>query len=232
MRKEAIGPYKHFQVIFLGSVGVGKSTQLSLLQSYFRHNNVSVSRCFLKSFYPHMLRTIARFGHKMFDERDDGSVVVTLDPSVAKRIMKGMLVIDVAAVLTAYLLTIKLPLYFKDVILVEESLPGTIMEYMDAAWKGVVDTSFAVRLIKFLLLIIYKEQPLMIILVTKREVLRERWVRRQSPFETERYLESQNRVIQSIIKFHERKIVVYDDGNTVKEIHDTIVDEIQNANFK
>ncbi len=207
-------------------MGVGKSTQISLLYSYFKRNNVSVSRRFIKSFYPSMLRTIAQLGHKTF-EKKDGRLVVALNPSVAKRIIKGVLIIDIATVITAYLMIIKLPLYFKQVVLVEEGLLGTITEYMDAAWKSLVDMKFALRLVQLLFLIINKDKPLVIILVTKKETLTERWLKRKSPFETDQYLESQHRVIHSIVKFQEKKIVIYDDENTISEIHNTIVDQMQ-----
>ena len=220
---------KSSQIIFLGYVGVGKSTQISLLYEYFRINRVSVCKRYLKSFYPSMLGFIARLAHETQDERLDGSVLVALSESVTKRLMKGILLIDILTIVATYLLTIKIPSIFNRVILVEEGLLGTIVEYMDAVWTDLVDERFASKLVKFLLLFIQRDKPLVVILLTQTTMLEKRWIKRKSPFETGVYLKSQYRCIKLFAAlFKERIILVEDEGRGIMEVHKAIVDRLCN----
>jgi hypothetical protein len=176
-----------------------------------------------------MLGFIARLAHETQDERLDGSVLVALSESVTKRLMKGILLIDILTIVATYLLTIKIPSIFNRVILVEEGLLGTIVEYMDAVWTDLVDERFASKLVKFLLLVIQRDKPLVVILLTQTSMLEKRWIKRKSPFESGVYLKSQYRCIKLFAAlFKERIILVEDEGRGIMEVHKAIVDRLCN----
>jgi hypothetical protein len=141
--------------------------------------------------------------------------------------MKTVLLIDIIAVTITYLLETKVLSFSKSIILMEEGLLGTIMEYMDAVWAGFIDVKFANRLVKFLVILIQKDNPLIVILLGKTSMLEERWVKRKSVFETETYLRSQQRIIEVFSKFfRERVILVEDQGNGIMAVHKTILSQL------
>lgn len=220
---------KSLQIVFIGYVGIGKTTQISLLYNYFKTNRISVCKYYVKSFYPAILRFISKFTftHKKVDKRRNGSVLPALSDSLTKRLMKTVLLIDIIAVTITYLLETKVLSFSKSIILMEEGLLGTIMEYMDAVWAGFIDVKFANRLVKFLVILIQKDNPLIVILLGKTSMLEERWVKRKSVFETETYLRSQQRIIEVFSKFfRERVILVEDQGNGIMAVHKTILSQL------
>jgi len=218
---------KHVQVVFLGPVGVGKSTQISLLYNYFKRNEISVCRRYLKSFYPNMLRFIVKFACGVPDKRLDGSIIIGLHPEVVRRLIKWMLMIDLVAVIVTYLLTIKTSLFFRQVVLVEESLLGTMMEYLDAAWNGFVDKRFVAKLVSFLLLLVQGNNLLLVMLNAEPSRLEERWIKRQSYSEKEMYLQSQYRAMKLFLKWYgNRTILVQDEDKGVMDVHNSLINQL------
>jgi len=220
-------PLKSSQIVFIGYVGIGKTTQISLLYAYLKKKKISVHKRYVKSFYPAMFRFLSNFAHKSVDKRLDGSVLPSLSFSLMKRLMKTVLLIDTIAITVAYLLQTKILSFSKTIVLMEEGLLGTIMEYMDAVWKNFVDEKFVAHLVKFLVILIQKDNPLIVILLCEKNMLEARWIKRKSAFETDAYIQSQHRIITLFSSFfRERVILIEDKGNGIMAVHKTILDQL------
>jgi hypothetical protein len=174
-----------------------------------------------------MFRLLANIAHKSIDKRSDGSVLIALSSPLMKRLFKTVLLIDLLAITIAYFFKTRIISFSKAVILMEEGLLGTVMEYMDAVWKDFIDEKFVARLVKFLLILIQKDRPTIVILLGDKNMLESRWIKRQSVYETEAYLKSQHHIIEIFRRyFRESAVIIEDKGSGIISVHKAILAQL------
>ena len=141
--------------------------------------------------------------------------------------MKTVLIIDVIAITITYFLQTRFLSFSKPVLLMEEGLLGTIMEYKDAVWKNFVDEKFVSHLVNFLLILIHKDKPTIVIILGDKNMLEERWIKRQSAYETEAYLKSQHHIIEIFRRyFRESAVIIEDKGRGISTVHKAILAQL------
>jgi hypothetical protein len=121
-------------VVFLGPVGVGKSTQVGLLRANLSDQGAMVTSTFLKSghlFSYFLLRMLAR-GAVGEERRGMPPIGVLIDqrPSLYRRLFGTWLALDLLSVVIKFLFAIYLPMKSGFMVLVEEGIPATVADYL------------------------------------------------------------------------------------------------------
>ena len=119
-------------VIFAGTVGAGKSTHLRLLQNYLLKKGIATKATSLKSahLFAHSLLWIIA---KLYSIRKSNLPIITAInetyPTLFKSFSFLFTFLDALSIVIKDLINIQLPLKFGKMVLVEEYLPATVLDY-------------------------------------------------------------------------------------------------------
>lgn len=215
-------------IIFAGTVGSGKSTQMRLLASALKSRGVKVKISVLKRGHilAYFLEVVLV---NLTTKRKDVYPIRALfeeRPNFFKKIFKLLIILDIISISFKFLFEIFIPLKCGYVVLVEEYLPATIADYIFLS-KTI---SFPVKNISFALKFIEKLMSLagpmkVIFLDADTDVLRFRWKLRGSMDESLDYLNMQRTLLLPLLKMTSSKLFYIKTTNqTIKETHKQITD--------
>ncbi|MEM2598745.1 MAG: hypothetical protein QW482_03395 [Thermoproteota archaeon] len=188
-------------IAFMGTVGSGKSTQMKLLALSLKRGGIRVKVSSLKSGYLsciliNLLAKILVGGRKdIYPIR----ALIEEKPNVFKKLFKLWIFLDMISISVQFLESIYVPKKTRSLILVEEYLPATIVDYVYFAKTLNIPSApfFAIRFI--LKLIKLGGHMHTIFLDAQDTVLSKRWVQRASPNETFNYIMMQRSLLLPIV---------------------------------
>jgi len=218
-------------IVFVGTVGSGKSTQMKLLASELRKKGLKIKTTFLKT--NHLLARLLTLilAYILISKNDVYPVRALIEdkPMIFKRLFKLWLVLDLFSISLRFLSTIFLPVKMGYIILVEEYIPATISDYIylnKAIGLPRETLSFAVR---FMLRLMHVGNPTQVIFLDARlETLDLRWKSRGSLDEKPDYLQMQRTTLLSLSRMLSSHRMLYMDttNRNIRETHNLIVNRL------
>jgi hypothetical protein len=190
------------EIAFIGPAGVGKRTQILLLKDYLHQRGYKVSHRYVKSFHSRFLGYIGRLAGR-------GGDSTTIDLLFAKRLMRFLSIVDLFMVLGTYLYTVKFSQMLGKLVLTEESLLGTITEFMDAERKRFISRSTESRILKFILRIIKNQKPLVIAMTADLATLHDRMRRRGYRHEKDPFLMFQIEAVREVSQLIDKRCLIF-----------------------
>ena len=210
-------------IVFAGTVGSGKSTQMRLLASMLKRRRVKVKISFLKTGHilAYFLEIILA---KMLTKRRDVSPIRALVEEksyIFRKLFKLWLYLDVVSIAVKFLFSVFVPLKLGYVVLVEEYIPATIADYIYLSriiGFALKPKSFTIT---FLLRLMYMGGFTHTIFTdAENDVLKSRQRRRGSFEEREDYLNMQRNSLLSISrKLSNRLLYLNTEKQAVEETH-------------
>lgn len=191
-------------IVFVGTVGAGKSTQIRQLLFTLRKNDVKSTSTALKRghFLTHMLEV---FLARLFLEKGQDAtypIEVTLRnrPDILKKLFKFFMMLDAVSIFCRFFLTVYVPKKLGYVVLVEEYIPGALADYeWLSKMVGARLSSLFARLLTSLTIL--GGPTYTIFLDAPEQTLIARWVYRKSPTQRVEYLEMQRTVLFVLSKW-------------------------------
>lgn len=186
-------------MVFVGTVGAGKSTQMELLAYRLRRKGIKTKVSTLKTNHllSHLLTTAVQ-RILVSDERNPFTIGVLIEhrPLILKKLFRLWLVLDAFSISAKFLWDVALPLRRGYIVLVEEYLPAIITDYVYISEAVGLSPGVAIGAIRFLCKILSSRWFTDIIFLDARQtVLRERWELRGSPNEKAEYLQVQRTLL-------------------------------------
>lgn len=221
---------KHRLIVFVGTVGSGKSTQIKLLHLRLRQRRLRAKISFLKT--GHLLAFILQvILAKMLTKRRYISPIRTLveeKPYLFKKIFRLWIYLDLISVTITFLAKICLPLKLGYTVIVEEYIPAIISDYMylSKLVKFPLKTNFFT--IRYMLRLMSLCNPTQIIyLDAENDKLAFRWKVRRSFEEREDYIRMQRSILLQISKKLSYTFLYVNTGaKTIDETHNLIINSL------
>jgi len=189
-------------VDFLGPAGVGKSTQIRLLEAKLNGSGYRASSTFIKTghlFSFLLLRLLAR--GSAGGDRSTPSIRVLMEsrPELFRRLFGTWLAIDMMSVLTKYFLAVWLPVKADFRVLVEEGIPATIADYLYISQKLGLPADASHGAIG-LLCAVHKRGAMtaIVYLDADQGTTRSRRIGRGGMYETDAYVREQSRLLPKV----------------------------------
>ena len=225
-------------IVFVGTVGAGKSTQMRLLASKLSKEGRRTKVAFLKTNHLLAFLLVTLLAKVLAGKRKDVYPIRALleeRPAVFKRLFRLWLALDFLSIVLMFLTTIYIPLKMDYIVLVEEYIPATISDYIyisKAVGSPLKTSSFMINFLLRLMRLGYPTQ--VIFLDAKTEELKSRWKRRGSLDEKPDYLQMQRTILLSLSKSLSQDRMFYIDTShkTIEEIHRLIVHHLINGVVK
>ncbi|MEM0488984.1 MAG: hypothetical protein QW707_07295 [Candidatus Bathyarchaeia archaeon] len=204
-------------IVVAGPVGAGKSTQIRCLASHLRRVGKKVRVTYLKTVFiltRGLLSIFKSLGISKEGLQKVHQLAVTIDLTM------NMFLLSLLA-----LLRVRLTLKFFDYVLVEEYLPGTLVDYFHATKVLRLNQRLMLGLIKLILRLLYLPYFTTFIITCSPSLLPYRWRTRNSPQEIPSYLEAQNYIftlwsmyVKNVFQFHTDDKSVKDTFREIKAI--------------
>lgn len=221
-------------IVFLGTVGSGKTTQMSLLSSYMRGQGLKVRTSFLKT--GHLLAYILEvfLAKTLAGKRKDVypiRAIMEEKPGIFRRLFKLWVVLDVISIYIRFFFTIYIPIKLNYFVLVEEYIPAIIADYIYLSKflnQPLKTISFALNLVSRLY---YLGGPAKgVYLDTDTDELRLRWRRRGTPEEKLDYLHMQRTVLLSVTRtlLHDDLVYINTSNRNIMETNKSIISSLKN----
>ncbi len=209
------------EITFIGPAGVGKKTQLILLKKYLEQQGKKTSHRYVKCFHPRILGLVARLSGR-------GTDSTTIDVALAKGVMRLVYSLDLFLVLGLYFYGVKLDLLMGKFVLIEESLLGSITEFMDSERKHFISKTTESRISSFLFRFVNNEKPIVVALLADLPTLHKRMAKRGFRLEKDPYLLFQINAIKDIVRRlgKDNTILVTDQEKDITEIHQLIMSRL------
>ncbi|MEM3826624.1 MAG: hypothetical protein QXZ08_03580 [Nitrososphaeria archaeon] len=215
-------------IIFVGTVGAGKSTQMKLLSSALKSNGLKVKVTFIKT--GHILAYLLEslLARMLVAKRRDVYPIRALieDKSfIFKKLFRFWLILDMLSVSIRFLFSVFLPLKMGRVVLVEEYIPASIADYVYLSR----DINFPIKnilfVVNYMLRLLHVCNPVSTIFLDADDFcLVDRWRRRKSPIEVSDYLKMQRTLLFNLSKNLSDNFLYVDTTNkTIEEVHKLIV---------
>jgi energy-coupling factor transporter ATP-binding protein EcfA2 len=208
-------------IIFTGKVGSGKSTHIQLASALLKVKSLAVHRTYVKTLFILTLllnRILQAFGSSINRHVFVWRFCVAVDLAVNIVLMP----------LIAYIRTRFVPsLLRKKIVLVEEHLPGTIVDYMHAAILLNL-TKLVVRFIPYLFRLMYIDVRNSLIVYTYCDdnQLAYRWRLRGTSPEAKTYLKVQELVFNSWCKHLSTTCIKVNTNGYVTSVSKKLVEKI------
>lgn len=186
-------------VVFVGTVGSGKSTQMELVAYKLRRKGFKTKVSTLKTNHllSHLL-TIAVQRILVNSERNPFTIGVLIErkPLVLKKLFRLWLVLDAFSISVKFIWDVALPLRSGRIVLVEEYLPAIITDYAYISKAVGLSPNVTIGVIRFLSRILSSPGFMEIVFLDASQiVLQERWKLRGSPREKAEYLQIQQTLL-------------------------------------
>ncbi|MGD0329216.1 MAG: hypothetical protein ABSB40_02075 [Nitrososphaeria archaeon] len=230
-------------LVFLGTVGVGKSTQIRLLESRLKSDGFKVRKTFLKT--NHLLAYLLNIFlvELLVKDKEHSYPIRTLienKPELTKKILRLWLTLDLISLSILFFLKIFIPIKRGRIVIVEEYFPAAISDYMYLARSigyPIKDLSFAINYMQKLSYL--GGSYLIIFLDTNTKDLLTHWMNRNIRAElytniliAPDYIGMQRSVLLNISKkLCSKLLYLRIDNKTIKEIQKIII-EFLNRNWK
>jgi len=221
-------------IVFLGTVGSGKSTQRALLASYLSRKGVKVKVATLKT--SHLIACLLEviLARILASRRKDVYPIRALleeKPHFFKKVFKLWLALDIISVAVKFLFSIYIPLKLGYVMLVEEYIPATISDYIylsRVVGFTLKSQSFTVT---FPLRLMQLGGPTqMVFLDAENSELKSRWKHRKSFNERHDYLCMQRTLLLSLSKSLSHALIYINTSNqTIEQTHRLILDFLRKS---
>jgi thymidylate kinase len=218
-------------IVFAGTVGAGKSTQMIHLGSKLKANRLKVKTASLKSghlFAYFLETTVARIltGRKdVYPLR----ALIEEQPHLFKKLFSLWLVLDLISISIKFLLNIYVPIQIGYVVLVEEYIPATLADYVYLTKAiGLSKTRVLSFALNFLPRLMHLADPTQIIFLdAPPDTLKSRWQFRMSPDEKSDYIFMQRKLLLSICRDLSSKFSYIDTNeHSSEETRDLVLDHI------
>lgn len=190
-------------IVFIGTVGSGKSTQMRLLRCELEKRNHKVKLSFLKRGH-YIVNILEVLLAQLFtSNRGDAYPIARLveeNPCVLKKLFKLWTILDIYCVYLKFLLDIYIPFKMGFTVIIEEYVPATIADYLylTKAMKQSPERLTWV-LVMLLRLLPLCEPTEAIYLDANDKVLRSRWAERGSLSEKSNYVKMQRTLMPSLL---------------------------------
>jgi len=218
-------------IVFVGTVGSGKSTHMRLLYSKLKQKGMNVKMVFLKTghlftfllevFLAKILVSRRRY---VFPIR----ALIEEKPRFFKRVFRLWLSFDLISVTIKFLANIYIPLKLGYTVLVEEYIPATISDYIYLS--KIVNSSLRMNsfVISYLLKLTSLCGPTQVVFLdAKDDELALRWKVRGSFDEREDYIRMQRTILLQVSKKLSCKFLYINAGTkTIKEVHEIIINHL------
>jgi hypothetical protein len=211
-------------VVFAGTVGAGKSTQMKILRRELENRKLRVKTTFIKS--GHLIVNIweTLLARLLTSNRHDvhpTTALIEERPLVLKGLFRLLVILDVFCVYLKFLITVYIPVRIGFIVLVEEYIPATIADYVYLA-KAIGQQPIRLTFPSDLLLrLIGANTPVEIVFLdASDETLCFRWAKRKSFSEKKDYLHMQRTLIPLLLNSIMPNHVLYLD-TTRKTIEET-----------
>lgn len=206
-------------IIFAGTVGSGKSTQMRLIYQLLQRTE-KVHRTYLKGFHG-LSYILAYFAVRCIGCRDFSWALTALhqkNPSLEKRLLKLLLLLDFLEVILLNIAKVFVYLKLGYHVLVEEQVVGYAANHLH---YRIINPEFYNRygskMIRFYVRLLSSQSPLVFFLDARNDELKKRWEQRGSPIELESYLNSLRESMKLIRKMGIKTICI----NTSSPIPET-----------
>lgn len=215
-------------IVFVGTVGAGKSTQMKLLDFALKSNGLKVKSTFIKT--GHILAFILEdfLARILVARRSVYPIRVLIEdkPLIFKKLFKFWLILDMISVSIRFLSSVYLPLKMGQTILVEEYIPASIADYVYLSRAINFPIKNALFIINYMLRLLRLCKPtLTIFLDACDSCLISRWRRRKSLSEVPDYLKMQRTLLLNFSRNLSDNFLYIDTTNkTIEEVHKLIVD--------
>jgi len=214
-------------IVFIGTVGSGKSTHMKLLYSKLKQKGLNTKVSFLKTGHLFAFVLESFLAKMLAGNRKDVFPIRALveeKPYIFKKIFRLWLDLDLISIVIKFLAEIYLPLKLGYIVLVEEYIPATISDYIYLS--KIIDfplkmNSFA---IKFLLTLMNLCNPTQIVFLDARDdILVFRWKMRGSFNERADYILMQRTLLLQLSKKLSCKFLYINTGTkTIEKTHELI----------
>lgn len=216
-------------IVFLGTVGSGKSTQMKLLASELHKKGLNVKTTSIKTnhlFAQLLTRILVYILVKNKKDVYPVRALIEEKPGIFRRLFKLWLILDMFSISLRFLLTISLPTRMDCTILVEEYIPATISDYiyLSRALDIPIEASSFVTM--FMLKLIHLGGSInTVFLDAQLDTLRSRWKNRRSSDENPDYINMQRTTLLSLSKtLSSQKVLHINTTNqSIMETHKLIV---------
>ena len=219
-------------IIFIGTVGSGKSTHMRLLYSKLKQKGLKTKLSVLKSnellasiFVILLSRIVASKRKDVFPIR----ALIEERPTLFRKILRLWLSLDIVSITLKFLTSIYLPLRLGYIVLVEEYIPATISDYIYLSRFVNFSLKMKSFTINYLLRLMNLCRPTQIIFLdAKDDELRIRWKLRKSFDEKEDYLQMQRTLLLQISKELSSMNFVYinTEAKTLEETQKLIMSQL------
>jgi thymidylate kinase len=191
-------------IIFIGTVGSGKSTHMRLLYSKLKQKRLRTKLSALKSNELLASILVILLTKIVASKRKDVFPIRALieeRPTLFRKILRLWLALDIISITLKFLISIYLPLRLGYIVLVEECIPATISDYIYLSRFVNFPLKMNSFTINYLLRLMNLCRPTQIIFLdAKDDELRIRWKLRKSFGEKEDYLQMQRTLLLQISK--------------------------------
>ncbi len=223
-------------VVFAGTVGAGKSTQMHLAAASLRSRGVKVRTAFLKSGHiaafalEHMLVRISGIKRKAHPTR----ILTEERPELFKRLFGLWVLLDLLSISVKFLVELLIPLKLGFLILVEEYLPATIADYLYLAHT----LNYRSKILKWALTLLVKllqiGKPVKAIFMdASDQELKNRWTARGSFEESLSYISMQRMLLPRLLKeFSEDFTYMFTAKSSVTETHVAVINLVYSLKNK
>ena len=215
-------------IVFAGSVGAGKTTQMKLLTSELKKREFKIKKTFLKKghFFAFIMEYMLA---KIFVRRLNGipPMRVLLDNSshLFKKCFNLWLIVDVYSNCIKFLFNIYLPIRTGYTLLVEEYIPATIASYIYYCDILGIPQSKIKYASSLMLKMMSKFETQAIFFDADSSILKRRWHLRGSQEESMRYIEMQRTILLPVLKsiLSKRLLYIRTDNLSIEEVHGQLI---------
>jgi thymidylate kinase len=186
---------KPIVIIFIGNVGAGKTTHIFLAYSLLKKRGCKVHKTYVKTF----LIITSLLGRLHLLRKNLWRIAVALD----------LLLNSVCLPLITWVRTVLFPkIARKHIVLVEEHLPGSLVDFVHLAILLNL-TPMVKRILRTLIMLSRKSLwHVIIYIAVDKKLLPERQLKRRSPSETKLYLLIQDLVFSTVMRYNKEVFVI------------------------
>jgi energy-coupling factor transporter ATP-binding protein EcfA2 len=216
-------------ISFMGPVGVGKSTQIKLLQKRLKSKKVKTVKTFIKSnhIFAHItIRFLTLVGAYKNPLHQDGLSVIYINKRIVERLYPILILLDAVSITIKFFFTVYIPFHMGFNVLIEEGLMMSLFTYTLANPKirGLKSKTppFLLRLISWIL----KQKHVNIILdAENKELILRRKNRNYRQKESPEYVDLQKKWLKQLN--YGNTIFLETTNLPIIQVHEVIVAAIE-----